>query len=179
LTDFPTIFLSASASCYFSNLLWLYIFIYILWGPKNGLQHSPVLSFLVRFPPSQFGFTGGSFRFWFSFPLFTSPFLFFLSPLSRVLVGSLFIGPRERGLFIAVHGERGSAGLAGQWAWLARCGAPDFSSSRLGVSRLLQGTRITGINEERGRELSTFPCCTFGGKEKEEQCTLFWPFFFT
>jgi len=162
--------LSASASCYFSNLLWLYIFIYILWGPKNGLQHSPVLSFLVRFPPSQFGFTGGSFRFWFSFPLFTSPFLFFLSPLSRVLVGSLFIGPRERGLFIAVHGERGSDGLAGQWAWLARCGAPDFSSSRLGVSRLLQGTRITGINEERGRELSTFPCYTFGGKEKEEQC---------
>jgi hypothetical protein len=32
--------MSASASCYFSNLLWLYIFIYILWGPKNGLQHS-------------------------------------------------------------------------------------------------------------------------------------------
>ena len=37
---------------------------------------SPVLSFLVCFPPSQFGFTGGSFRFRFSFPLFTS--LFFL-----------------------------------------------------------------------------------------------------
>jgi len=33
-------FLSASASCYFSNLLWLYIYIYILWGPKNGLQQS-------------------------------------------------------------------------------------------------------------------------------------------
>ena len=37
---------------------------------------SLVLSFLVCFPPSQFGFTGGSFRFRFSFPLFTS--LFFL-----------------------------------------------------------------------------------------------------
>jgi hypothetical protein len=38
LDQFSNHFLSASASCYFPNLLWLYIFIYILWGPKNGLQ---------------------------------------------------------------------------------------------------------------------------------------------
>ena len=48
---------------------------------------SPVLSFLVRFRPSQFGFTGGSFRFRFSFPLFTSPFLF----LFRFVPFSLFL----------------------------------------------------------------------------------------
>jgi hypothetical protein len=66
-----------------------------------------------------------------------------------------------------VHGEQGSAGLAGQWAWLARRGAPDFSSSRLGVSRLLQGTRLARINEERGRKLSTFPCCMSGGRRKK------------
>jgi hypothetical protein len=46
LTDFSDHLLSASASCYFSNLFWLYIFIYILWGPKNRLQqHSaPILT---------------------------------------------------------------------------------------------------------------------------------------
>jgi hypothetical protein len=38
IDQFSNHFLSASASYYFSNLLWLYIFIYILWGPKNGLQ---------------------------------------------------------------------------------------------------------------------------------------------
>jgi hypothetical protein len=38
IDQFSNHFLSASASCYFSNLIWLYIFIYILWGPKNGLQ---------------------------------------------------------------------------------------------------------------------------------------------
>jgi len=112
---------------------------------------------------------------------FTSPFLFFLSILLGAGVGSLFIGPRERGLIIAVHGERGSAGLAGQWAWLARCGAPDFSLSRLGVARLLQGTWLTGINEERGRKLSTFPCCTSGGRRKKNsvaQNDTVLPFFF-
>jgi hypothetical protein len=98
-----------------------------------------------------------SLRFVLSSPLFSS----------RAGVESLFIGPRERGLLIVVHGEQGSAGLAGQWAWLARRGAPDFSSSRLGVSRLLQGTRLTGINEERGRKLPTFPCCTSGGRRKK------------
>jgi hypothetical protein len=36
LTDFSNHLLSASASCYFSNLLWL--FILFIWGPKNGLQ---------------------------------------------------------------------------------------------------------------------------------------------
>jgi hypothetical protein len=43
IDQFSNHFLSASASCYFSNLLWLYIFIYILWGPKNGLQQMPPL----------------------------------------------------------------------------------------------------------------------------------------
>jgi hypothetical protein len=38
IDQFSNHFLGTSASCYFSNLLWLYIFIYILWGPKNGLQ---------------------------------------------------------------------------------------------------------------------------------------------
>jgi len=60
------------------------------------------------------------------FFLFSVPFLFcsllsllsvpcFLSssPLSYAGVGSLFIRPRERGLFIAVHGEQGSAVLVG------------------------------------------------------------------
>jgi hypothetical protein len=80
-----------------------------------------------------------------------------------------------------VHGEQGSAGLAGQWAWLARCGTPDFSSLRLGVSRLLQGTRLAGINEERGRKLSTFPCYTSGGRRKKNsvaQNDTVLPFFF-
>ena len=40
IDQFSNHFLSASASCYFSNLLWLYIFIYILRGPKNGLQQA-------------------------------------------------------------------------------------------------------------------------------------------
>ena len=43
IDQFSNHFLSASASCYFSNLLWLYIYIYILWGPKNGLQQMPPL----------------------------------------------------------------------------------------------------------------------------------------
>ena len=43
IDQFSNHVLSASASCYFSNLLWLYIFIYILWGPKNGLQQPPSL----------------------------------------------------------------------------------------------------------------------------------------
>jgi hypothetical protein len=121
---------------------------------------------------------GSGSPFLYSLPLF----FFFLSILLGAGVGSLFIGPRERGLFIVVQGERGSAGLASQWAWLARCGAPDFSSSRLGVSRLLQGTRLTGIYEERGRKLSTFPCCTFRERRKKNSVTqndIVLPFFFT
>jgi len=35
----------------------------------------------------------------------------------RVGVESLFIRPREWGLFIAVHGEQGSAGLVGGRNW--------------------------------------------------------------
>jgi len=44
IDQFSNHFLSASASCYFSNLIWLYIFLYILWGPKNGLQQGSQIS---------------------------------------------------------------------------------------------------------------------------------------
>jgi len=70
------------------------------------------------------------------------------------------------GLIIVTHGA-GQRRSVGQWAPLARRVAPGFSSSRLGVSRLLQGTRLAGINEERGRKLSTFPCCMSGGRRKK------------
>jgi len=141
-----------------------------LFGPFSSLSvwvywwflSVPVLLSSIHFP-----FSFSLFLCYFSASLSPRSVLSPLSLLPGAGVGSLFIGPRERGLFIAVHGERGSAGLAGQWAWPARCGAPDFSSSRLGVSRLLQGTRLTGINEERGRKLSTFPCCTSGGRRKK------------
>jgi len=70
------------------------------------------------------------------------------------------------GLIIVAHGA-GQRWSVGQWAPLARRVAPGFSSSRLGVSRLLQGTRLAGINEERGRKLSSFPCCMSGGRRKK------------
>ena len=63
-----------------------------------------------------------------------------LPPPPRAGIESLFIGPRERGLFIVVHGEQGSVGLAGK-ARLARCGAFDFSSSRCVGFRVLCGAR--------------------------------------
>jgi hypothetical protein len=138
-------------------------------GPLSFTSHCPSRSIFflsVRFP---------------LFGSFSSLFFFFISlrlhpPTVGAGVESLFIGPRERGLLIVVHGEQGSAGLAGQWAWLARRGAPDFSSSRLGVSRLLQGTRLAGINEERGRKLPTFPCCTSGGRRKKNSVVQNAPF---
>jgi hypothetical protein len=37
----------------------------------------------------------------------------------------------------------------------------------VGVSSLLQGTWLAGINEERGRKLPTFPCCTSRGRRKK------------
>jgi len=47
------------------------------------------------------------------FFLFSSFPLFFFFPTLRTGVESLFIGPRERGLFIAMHGAQGSTGLVG------------------------------------------------------------------
>jgi len=119
--------------CFVSLLFFFFPFPLNLTVPLPFVS-SPVLSFLIRFRPSQFGFTGGSFWFRFSFPLFTSPFLFLfrfvpfslflcyfstsLSPPFSSLAcwrcGGVFIGKKERGLFIVVHGEQGSAGLAGQ-----------------------------------------------------------------
>jgi len=90
--------LSFTSHCPSRSVLFSFVLVYFPF-PLNLIVplpfvSSPVLSFLVRFPPSQFGFTGGSFRFRFSFPLFTSPFLFLSSLLSFPLL-SLSLSPRS------------------------------------------------------------------------------------
>jgi len=75
----------------------------------------------LRLSPFSFLFFSIPFLFVLFFLFSSFPFFFFFPPL-RAGVESLFIGPRERGLFIVVHGEQGNAGLAGGR------GSPSFSS---------------------------------------------------
>jgi hypothetical protein len=42
LTDFSDRLLSASASCYFSNLLWLFILFHLFGDPKMGYNRCPL-----------------------------------------------------------------------------------------------------------------------------------------
>jgi len=153
---------------------------------------SPVLSFLVRFPPSQFGFTGGSFRFRFSFPLFTSPFLFlssllsfpllslslssfcplssvppFFSLLSRAGVQSPFIGGKGSGASLWLHGERRSAGrLASGCDWQGAAPSTFHHESVWGGGF----GRHVACRVQRGKKKNCLPLLHVQGKEKGEQC---------
>ena len=94
-----------------------------LFGPFSSLSvwvcwwflSVPVLLSSIHFPFS-FSFSVRSFL---SFPLLflCLSLSSFFSPLSSPACwrcGGVLIGQKERGLFIAMHGDQGSAGLAGQ-----------------------------------------------------------------
>jgi hypothetical protein len=74
-----------------------------------------------------------------SFPIFS------ISPSLHAGVESLFIGPRERGLFIVVHGSTAAP------RWLVGAAPLIYHHQGAWGFGLLQGTRHTGFNEERRR----------------------------